>query len=106
MCVTRLRTENGLLGSDEPVVSPAQRAFQRKDSVSGAPLLDVVRGVKPTILLGLTGRGGVFSEAVVKEVRCDVQHVCNPAPQYALSCLSLRASLTMWQAYWVVCNCD
>lgn len=89
-------TENGLLGSTEPKVSPSQvsgfdvfsvsestrkfqmdlnssismfflqKLFQRFDHPSGMPLIDVVTKVKPTILLGLTGQPGVFTEEAVR----------------------------------------
>jgi malic enzyme len=42
--------------------------YVRDDLRDGAPLAETVRAFKPTILIGLTGRGGLFDEAVLREV--------------------------------------
>ena len=46
------------------------------DDVGTPPsLLDVVRNVKPTVLIGVTGRAGLFTEEVVREIGADPQRV-------------------------------
>ena len=44
----------------------ALQGWQRDDS--GLPLLEVVKQAKPTILIGVSGQRGLFTEAVVREV--------------------------------------
>jgi len=49
-------------------ISPEKREFARRDESvpNHTPLLDVVKQVKPTILIGVSGRPGIFSEEVVR----------------------------------------
>ena len=43
--------------------------FARKESkLEGVSLLELVKAVKPTILIGLTGKGGVFTDDVLTEM--------------------------------------
>ncbi|WP_416423880.1 NAD-dependent malic enzyme [Pseudomonas sp. App30] len=44
----------------------ALQGWQRDDN--GLPLLEVVKQAKPTILIGVSGQRGLFTEAVVREV--------------------------------------
>jgi len=46
-------------------LNPEQQFFVRDDD-NGLSLLDVVKKYKPTILLGVTAVGGVFTEDIVK----------------------------------------
>ncbi len=65
----------GLLVEGMADISPTQAPFaQRREAVAGwtlqSPreigLLDVVTNAKPTVLIGVSGRGGAFTEAVVR----------------------------------------
>lgn len=77
---------DGLLVQGETALRPGQEEFARsKEEVAGwpapkdghgFPLLDVVRQVKPTVLIGVSGQGGAFTEAVVREMS---KHVERPA---------------------------
>jgi malate dehydrogenase (oxaloacetate-decarboxylating)(NADP+) len=69
--------------------------FARNDLANGMNLLDVVKKVKPTILLGLSGVGGLFTEEVVREM---TKHVKNPIV-FPLSNPTHKAECTALQAY-------
>jgi len=63
----------GLLGrtvtgksSNREEISFAQRPYVRSDLDDGLSLLDTVKQVKPTVLFGLSGKGGIFTEEVIK----------------------------------------
>lgn len=58
----------GLVGRGKQNVVFSQRPFQRMDLENGMPLLDVVKHAKPTVILGLTGQGGLFTEEIIKEM--------------------------------------
>lgn len=64
---------DGLIREGLERVSPQQSAFLRKmsefDGWEGEyDLLDVVRNVRPNILIGVSGQPGMFSEAVVRSM--------------------------------------
>lgn len=59
---------NGLIGSTRQGMKEGQEHFARTDLKDGMSLLDVVKAVKPNILLGLSGTAGLFTEDVVREV--------------------------------------
>jgi len=67
----------GLLVEGGEGIQPAQQPFVRKKAdvagwtVSGSTgiqLLDVVRNAKPTVLVGISGQGGVFTEEIIREM--------------------------------------
>jgi malate dehydrogenase (oxaloacetate-decarboxylating) len=67
----------GLLVEGAKENPPDKRAFaRRKADIEGwtrsadseIHLLDVIRNAKPTVLLGVSGQGGAFTEAVVREM--------------------------------------
>jgi malate dehydrogenase (oxaloacetate-decarboxylating) len=66
----------GLITESTKDVRPEQRAYARKDEEvqswrqpnGGIALLEVVRHVKPTMLIGVSGHAGVFTEEVVREM--------------------------------------
>ncbi|MGW7524869.1 NAD-dependent malic enzyme [Streptomyces sp. NPDC054783] len=74
-CVDRY----GLLTADQgdklrdfqqPYARPADEVdgWRRDDSLPGIPLDEVVRRVRPTILIGTSGQSGAFTEALVREL--------------------------------------
>jgi malate dehydrogenase (oxaloacetate-decarboxylating) len=67
----------GLLVDGVEGIQPAQQSFVRNKAEvagwtvsdsSGIQLLDVVRNVKPTVLVGISGQGGVFTEEIIREM--------------------------------------
>ena len=67
----------GLLVEGGKGIQPGQRAFVKKRSdlegwrlsnAEGISLLDVVRNSKPTVLIGVSGQPGAFTEEVVREM--------------------------------------
>lgn len=84
----------GLLIDDIPDVLKFQKPYCRKaegveewarNEVGIIPLLEVIKKVKPTILIGTSGQTGAFSEEVVKEMAKHVEHpiimpMSNPTP--------------------------
>ncbi|PRP77054.1 putative NAD-dependent malic enzyme [Planoprotostelium fungivorum] len=66
---------NGLLSSNRVNLASGQVPFARSDMEEGTSLLEVVKKVKPTILLGLSGVGGLFTEEIIREM---AKHVEDP----------------------------
>jgi malate dehydrogenase (oxaloacetate-decarboxylating) len=75
---------HGLLVEDTPVVTAAQAPFAQTrrniadwvlQEANGIDLLDVVSNAKPTVLIGVSGQGGAFTEPVVREM---AKHVDRP----------------------------
>jgi malate dehydrogenase (oxaloacetate-decarboxylating)(NADP+) len=60
----------GLLGESRPRehLTDTQIPYQRTDMPNGLSLLEVVKRFKPTVLLGLSGAGGVFTRDVIEEM--------------------------------------
>lgn len=85
---------NGLLdANDGASLSPEQMLFA-KDGDGRLPLLDVVKKVKPTMLLGMTGVGGLFTEEIVREM---AKH-CDRPILFPLSNPTIKAECTAAQA--------
>jgi malate dehydrogenase (oxaloacetate-decarboxylating) len=74
---------NGLVTDKSEKVRPEQAPFARKEEEVRSwrqpngelTLLDVVRHAKPTVLIGVSGQGGAFTEEVVREM---AKHVARP----------------------------
>ncbi|CAM8971923.1 unnamed protein product [Rhodiola kirilowii] len=69
-----LLDKDGLITKDRKVIDPAAAPFatvpgQIEGLGEGASLLEVVKKVKPHVLLGLSGVGGIFHEEVLKAMR-------------------------------------
>jgi malate dehydrogenase (oxaloacetate-decarboxylating) len=73
----------GLIAENTLEVHPEQKPYARKAeevkgwNASGAEitLLDVVRNVKPTVLIGVSGQAGAFNEEAVREM---ARHTARP----------------------------
>jgi len=86
---------NGLLGKDrKDGLNPEQQKFAR-DEDNELSLLDVVKKYKPTILLGVTAVGGLFTSDIIKEM---ASHVERPII-FPLSNPTSKAECTAIQAY-------
>jgi malate dehydrogenase (oxaloacetate-decarboxylating) len=73
----------GLITEHRKEVSPGQLPYARKEQEvqswrqpnGDITLLDVIRNVKPTVLIGVSGQSGAFTEQVVREI---AKHVSQP----------------------------
>lgn len=75
-------------------LTPEQRVFAREED-GGMPLHEVVQKCKPTILLGMTGVGGLFKEKTIKEM---ANH-CDRPVIFPLSNPTIKAECTATQAF-------
>lgn len=90
--------EKGLLGRGRDLskdVSRARHHYQRKDLPNGMSLKDVVAKVKPTVLLGLSGQGGLFTEEIIRQM---AKHVDQPVI-FPMSNPSAASECTPEQAF-------
>ncbi|KAH7823697.1 NAD-dependent malic enzyme [Monocercomonoides exilis] len=67
-----ITNSKGLLGKGKEY-SPQQMPFVRDDMENGMPLLELVKTVKPTILLGVSGVAGIFTEEIVRLVAASAE---------------------------------
>ena len=73
----------GLVIEEMKDLRPEQKVYARKEQEVRAwnrsdgeiDLLEVVRQVKPTVLIGVSGQGGAFTEAAVREM---AKHIARP----------------------------
>jgi malic enzyme len=97
--------QHGLLGTERiDSLSAEQAVFARPedDNVDGLPLLKVIQTVKPTIFLGVTAVGGLFTEELVREM---ASHVERPII-FPLSNPTTKAECTAEQAFeWTEGRC-
>jgi malate dehydrogenase (oxaloacetate-decarboxylating)(NADP+) len=87
--------KDGLLGQGRSNVPTAQMRYVRHDTPDRLPLLEVIKKAKPTILLGLTGVHGIFTEEIIKEM---YKH-CKQPIIFPLSNPTANAECTAEQAY-------
>ena len=82
-------------------MTPEQRPFAR-DEDNELPLIDVVKKYKPTILLGVTAVGGLFTEDLIREMASNVDRPII----FPLSNPTTKAECTAEQAFeWTGGNC-
>jgi len=65
--------QHGLISNARKDIPSGQANFARKDLADGLSLSQVVKEVQPTILLGLSGIGGLFTQDIIQEMarHCD-----------------------------------
>ncbi|KAJ6722890.1 MALIC ENZYME-RELATED [Salix koriyanagi] len=74
ICVSSLTCHQGLITKERKNLDPAAAPFAKdiKDAEGlkeGASLLEVVKKLRPHVLLGLSGVGGIFNEQVLRAMR-------------------------------------
>ncbi|WP_025679950.1 NAD-dependent malic enzyme [Paenibacillus massiliensis] len=63
-----------ILEFQQPYVRQAEETMHWQRDLNGAiSLLEVIRQVKPTILIGTSGVSGAFTEEIIKEMACHVE---------------------------------
>lgn len=84
-----------LLGSEQSAsLTPEQRLFTR-DEDGGLSLEEVIKKYKPTMLLGMTGVGGLFKQSMIKEMAAN----CENPVIFPLSNPTIKAECTAEQAF-------
>ena len=85
----------GLLGTDRlHTLSPEQANFAR-DTDGGLSLLEIVNKYKPTMILGMTAVGGLFTEQLIK----DMAKYCERPIVFPLSNPTSKAECSAKQAF-------
>ncbi|KAL3918404.1 MAG: hypothetical protein SGARI_007475, partial [Bacillariaceae sp.] len=71
--LTRFSVHCSLLGKERMAsLNPEQQQFAR-DEDNELPLMDVVKKYKPTVLLGVTAVGGLFTEDLIREMASNTE---------------------------------
>ena len=96
----------GLLHDGLTGFTPAQQRFvQPRDRVvdwdvaqtGNIQLMDVVRGARPTILLGVSGQPGLFTEAIVRLMASQTEHpIIFPLSNPTTRCEAVPEDLIRW----------
>ena len=91
------RTE-GVLDFQRPYVRSDEECCNWERSEAGLiPLLEVIRQVKPTILIGTSGVAGAFTEQVVREMASHVEHpLIMPMSNPTMLAEAVPADLLAW----------
>lgn len=87
-------SDQSLIGKDRKGLNAEQKSFARKDD-DQTSLLDVVKKYEPTILIGVTAVGGLFTEDVVREMASRVERPI----LFPLSNPTVKAECTASQAF-------
>lgn len=87
--------QHGLIGATRGGLSSGQKYFSRTDVADKTSLVDVVKHVKPTMLMGLSAARGAFTQEAVEEM---AKHVAHPI-LFPLSNPTSVAECTAQQAY-------
>jgi malate dehydrogenase (oxaloacetate-decarboxylating)(NADP+) len=89
--------QDGLLGDgrDLSKLSDLQKPYVQNGMKNGMDLMQVIKTVKPTILLGLSGKGSIFTRQIVEEMS---SHVDQPVI-FPLSNPTRNSECTAQDAY-------
>jgi len=87
--------QDGLLGKERANELSAEQKLFVRDTDGGLSLLDVIKKHKPTILLGMTAVGGLFTEEIVSEMSSN----CERPIIFPLSNPTTKAECTAEQAF-------
>ncbi|KAK2416140.1 NAD-dependent malic enzyme 2, mitochondrial [Trifolium repens] len=93
--------KDGLITTERSNLDPAAAPFARNPRdleglTEGASVIEVVKKVKPHVLLGLSGVGGVFNEQVLKAMR---ESVSTKPAIFAMSNPTMNAECTAIDAF-------
>ncbi|KAE9605432.1 putative malate dehydrogenase (decarboxylating) [Lupinus albus] len=93
--------KDGLVTTERNNLDPAAAPFAKnprdlEDLTEGASILEVVKKVKPHVLLGLSGVGGIFNEEVLKAMR---ESVSTKPAIFAMSNPTMNAECTASDAF-------
>ena len=66
-CFKGLLTEKRL-EENHPLLPHHEKYLRKEKSLEGINVLAVVKTAKPTIIMGLSGQGGIFSEDILREM--------------------------------------
>ncbi|AES80100.1 putative malate dehydrogenase (decarboxylating) [Medicago truncatula] len=93
--------KNGLVTTERSNLDPAAVPFAKNPRdleglAEGASIIEVVKKVKPHVLLGLSGVGGVFNEQVLKAMR---ESVSTKPAIFAMSNPTMNAECTAIDAF-------
>ncbi|CAI8613092.1 unnamed protein product [Vicia faba] len=96
-----LLDKDGLITTERSNIDPAAVPFAKNPRdleglAEGASIVDVVKKVKPHVLLGLSGVGGIFSEQVLKAMR---ESVSTKPAIFAMSNPTMNAECTAIDAF-------
>ncbi|KAG6955801.1 hypothetical protein JG688_00011731 [Phytophthora aleatoria] len=92
----------GLLGESRESLNSGQQFFSRRDIADKTSLVDVIKQVKPTMLMGLSAAAGAFSQEAVEEMAKHTEHPI----VFPLSNPTSVAECTAQQAYeWTKGKC-
>jgi len=87
--------EKGLLGKDRIKQLSKEQAMFARDDDGGLSLLDIVNKYKPTMILGMTAVGGLFTEQLIR----DMAKHCEKPIIFPLSNPTTKAECTAEQAF-------
>ncbi len=64
----------GLIQASTPNLTDFQKPYAQRKTETTLQLQDVVRKFKPTVLIGSSGQGGIFTEAIIKTMASQVEY--------------------------------
>ncbi|KAL1322203.1 hypothetical protein HN51_067124 [Arachis hypogaea] len=93
--------KNGLVTTERSNLDPAAVPFAKHQSdleglAEGASIIEVVKKIKPHVLVGLSGVGGIFNEEVLKAMR---ESVSTKPAIFAMSNPTMNAECTATDAF-------